>query len=99
VKMAGIGNGYGRMVVIDHGHGIQTYYGHLSGFSVVAGETVLRGQVIGYVGHSGRVTGNNLHYEVRIRNTPVNPHKYLRITMAQLGSAPVAGNGKHTSGD
>jgi murein DD-endopeptidase MepM/ murein hydrolase activator NlpD len=93
VKMAGMGNGYGRMIIIDHGHGIQTYYGHLSGYSVVPGETVLRGQVIGYVGHSGRVTGNNLHYEVRIRNTPVNPHKYLRVTMAQLGSAPsAAGN-------
>jgi murein DD-endopeptidase MepM/ murein hydrolase activator NlpD len=91
VKMAGLGNGYGRMIVIDHGHGIQTYYGHLSGFSVVAGETVLRGQVIGYVGHSGRVTGSNLHYEVRIRNTPVNPHKYLRITMAQLGSTQASG--------
>jgi murein DD-endopeptidase MepM/ murein hydrolase activator NlpD len=99
IKMAGLGNGYGRMIVIDHGHGLQTYYGHLSGFSVVAGETVLRGQVIGYVGHSGRVTGSNLHYEVRVRNTPVNPHKYLRMTMAQLGSAPVAGDGKRSSGD
>jgi murein DD-endopeptidase MepM/ murein hydrolase activator NlpD len=99
VKMAGMGNGYGRMIIIDHGHGIQTYYGHLSGFSVVPGETVLRGQVIGYVGHSGRVTGNNLHYEVRIRNTPVNPHKYLRLTMAQLGGAPTVGGVKRTSGD
>jgi murein DD-endopeptidase MepM/ murein hydrolase activator NlpD len=91
IKVAGLGNGYGRMVVIDHGHGIVTYYGHLSGFAVVPGETVLRGQVIGYVGHSGRVTGSNLHYEVRIRNTPVNPHKYLRLTMAQVGGGPVAG--------
>jgi murein DD-endopeptidase MepM/ murein hydrolase activator NlpD len=99
VKLAGLGNGYGRMVVVDHGHGLQTYYGHLSGFAVVAGETVLRGQVIGYVGHSGRVTGSNLHYEVRVRNTPVNPHKYLRMTMAQLGSEPVAGNGRRASGD
>jgi murein DD-endopeptidase MepM/ murein hydrolase activator NlpD len=90
VKVAGLGNGYGRMIVIDHGHGLQTYYGHLSGFSVVPGETVMRGQVIGYVGHSGRVTGSNLHYEVRVRNTPVNPHKYLRMTMAQLGSSPMA---------
>jgi murein DD-endopeptidase MepM/ murein hydrolase activator NlpD len=90
VKMAGLGNGYGRMIILDHGHGLVTYYGHLSGFAVVAGETVLRGQVIGYVGHSGRVTGSNLHYEVRIRNTPVNPHKYLRITMAQLGTGGVA---------
>ncbi|HWZ52699.1 MAG TPA: M23 family metallopeptidase [Granulicella sp.] len=91
IKSAGLVNGYGRMVVIDHGHGILTCYGHMSGFAVVPGETVLRGQVIGYVGHSGRVTGSHLHYEVRIRNTPVNPHKYLRITMAQLGNATAAG--------
>jgi murein DD-endopeptidase MepM/ murein hydrolase activator NlpD len=51
---------------------------------------VVRGQVIGYVGHSGRVTGSHVHYEVRIRNTAVNPHKYLRMTLAELGSeAPV----------
>jgi murein DD-endopeptidase MepM/ murein hydrolase activator NlpD len=92
IKSAGIVNGYGRMVVIDHGHGILTCYGHMSGFAVVPGETVLRGQVIGYVGHSGRVTGSHLHYEVRIRNTPVNPHKYLRITMAQLGSSQASGS-------
>ena len=49
-------------------------------------QTVVRGQVIGYVGHSGRTTGSHLHYEVRIRNTPVNPHKYLRTTLADLGS-------------
>jgi murein DD-endopeptidase MepM/ murein hydrolase activator NlpD len=93
VKSAGMANGYGREVILDHGHGIETCYGHMSGFAVVAGETVMRGQVIGYVGHSGRVTGNNLHYEVRIRNTPVNPHKYLRTTMAQLTSgSTTAGN-------
>jgi len=92
VKSAGIANGYGREVVIDHGHGLETCYGHMSGFAVMPGSSVLRGQVIGYVGHSGRVTGSHLHYEVRIRNTPVNPHKYLRITMAQAGNLPAQGN-------
>lgn len=92
VKLAGLANGYGREVIVDHGHELETCYGHLSRFAVMAGETVVRGQVIGYVGHSGRVTGANLHYEVRIRNIPVNPHKYLRVTMAELGSAPAAGN-------
>jgi murein DD-endopeptidase MepM/ murein hydrolase activator NlpD len=92
VKLAGMVNGYGREVVIDHGHGLETCYAHLSRFAAMSGETVVRGQVIGYVGHSGRVTGSNLHYEVRIQNIPVNPHKYLRVTMAELGSSPTAGN-------
>jgi murein DD-endopeptidase MepM/ murein hydrolase activator NlpD len=92
IKTAGMVNGYGREVVVDHGHGLETCYGHMSAFAVMPGATVVRGQVIGYVGHSGRVTGSHLHYEVRIRNTPVNPHKYLRITMAQAGNLPVMGN-------
>ena len=66
--------------------GVETIYGHMSGFACIAGQTVVRGQVIGYVGHSGRTTGSHLHYEVRIRNTPVNPHKYLRTTLADLGT-------------
>jgi murein DD-endopeptidase MepM/ murein hydrolase activator NlpD len=86
VQEAQMSNGYGREVVIDHGHGVETVYGHMSGFAVIAGQTIVRGQVIGYVGHSGRTTGSHLHYEVRIRNTPVNPHKYLRTTLADLGS-------------
>jgi murein DD-endopeptidase MepM/ murein hydrolase activator NlpD len=86
VREAQMGNGYGREVVIDHGHGIETLYGHMSGFAVTAGQMVVKGQVIGYVGHSGRTTGSHLHYEVRIRNTPVNPHKYLRMTIADLGN-------------
>ena len=86
VQEAQMSSGYGREVVIDHGHGVETVYGHMSGFAVIAGQMVVRGQVIGYVGHSGRTTGSHLHYEVRIRNTPVNPHKYLRTTLADLGS-------------
>jgi murein DD-endopeptidase MepM/ murein hydrolase activator NlpD len=91
VKEAEMSSGYGREVVIDHGHGVETVYGHMSGFAVIAGQTVLRGQVIGYVGHSGRTTGSHLHYEVRIRNTPVNPHKYLRTTLADLGTESTKG--------
>jgi murein DD-endopeptidase MepM/ murein hydrolase activator NlpD len=86
VKLAGMVNGYGREVVIDHGHGMETCYAHMSGFAVMDGESVVRGQVLGYVGVSGRTTGANLHYEVRIRNTPVNPYKYLHTTMAGLGT-------------
>jgi murein DD-endopeptidase MepM/ murein hydrolase activator NlpD len=91
VKLAEMSNGYGREVVIDHGHGVETVYGHMSGIAVIAGQTVVRGQVIGYVGHSGRTTGSHLHYEVRIRNTPVNPHKYLQTTLADLGSSEPKG--------
>ena len=77
--------GYGKTIMINHGSGISTRYGHLSGFAVTAGQHVQRGDVIGYVGESGRSTGPHLHYEVRINDTPVNPHKYLRITWARNG--------------
>jgi len=77
--------GYGRAVMVDHGHGISTRYGHLAAFAVAAGQQIHRGDTIGYVGLSGRSTGPHLHYEVRINDTPVNPYKYLRITMAHLG--------------
>jgi len=92
IVRAGLGSGYGREVQIDHGNGIVTLYAHLSGFNVVEGQTVVKGEVIGYVGHSGsRVTGPNLHYEVQIRGAAVNPHKYLRTTLAQLGGGAVGG--------
>lgn len=82
VNFADYMGGYGRAVVLDHGHGIITRYGHLSAFSVSSGQHVRRGEIIGYVGLSGRSTGPHLHYEVRINDTPVNPYKYLRITVA-----------------
>jgi murein DD-endopeptidase MepM/ murein hydrolase activator NlpD len=77
--------GYGRAIVIDHGHGITTRFGHLANFAVIAGQRIQRGDTIGYVGLSGRSTGPHLHYEVRINDTPVNPHKYLRLTFAHIG--------------
>lgn len=77
--------GYGKTIMINHGNGISTRYGHLSGFAVTAGQHVQRGEVIGYVGESGRSTGPHLHYEVRINDTPVNPYKYLRMTVAHSG--------------
>jgi murein DD-endopeptidase MepM/ murein hydrolase activator NlpD len=91
VRSAAMENGYGREVIIDHGHNLETCYAHMSGFTVMAGQSVVRGQVIGYVGMSGRTTGAHLHYEVRIRNTPVNPHKYMRATLADLGTSAMAG--------
>lgn len=70
--------GYGRLVVVDHGFGVTTWYAHLSGYNAEVGMNVKRGDVIGYEGDSGRSTGPHLHYEVRINNTPVNPWRYLR---------------------
>ena len=85
VQFADYLGGYGKAVVIDHGRGINTRFGHLSGFAVASGQHVHRGEVIGYVGLSGRSTGPHLHYEVRINDTPVNPYKYLRINVAHAG--------------
>jgi murein DD-endopeptidase MepM/ murein hydrolase activator NlpD len=83
VTGASMNAGYGREVVIDHGHDVTTIYGHLSVMSVVPGQHVMRGQIIGFVGQSGRATGPHLHYEVRVHNVPVNPHKFLRATYEQ----------------
>jgi len=84
VTFADFMGGYGRAVMVSHGHGISTRYGHLASFAVTAGQVIHRGDTIGYVGLSGRSTGPHLHYEVRINDTPVNPYKYLRITTAHL---------------
>lgn len=85
VTFADFLGGYGKAVMLDHGHGISTRYGHLSGYAVTPGQHIHRGDVIGYVGLSGRSTGPHLHYEVRINDTPVNPYKYLRMTVAHSG--------------
>ncbi len=83
--------GYGRTVILDHGHGITTLFGHMSGFAVAEGESIHRGDIIGYVGSTGRSTGAHLHYEVRIHDVPVNPHKYLRTIWARSGSGVMTG--------
>lgn len=72
--------GSGRLVVIDHGGGISTWYAHLSGFRAYRGQPVQRGDVIGYVGSSGRSTGPHLHYEVRLWDAPLNPWRFLRTS-------------------
>ena len=74
--------GYGRLVVVDHGFGVSTYYGHLSSFNVLVGQQLRRGDTIGNVGVSGRSTGPHVHYEVRINGAPVNPMRYLRQASA-----------------
>jgi len=69
--------GYGRLVRIDHGGAVETYYAHLSRINVHVGQDVRRGEVVGLVGSSGRVTAPHLHYEVRVDGAPRNPHRYL----------------------
>ena len=72
--------GYGNLVKLDHGRGIETRYGHLSGISVRLGERIKRGQLIGRMGSTGRSTGSHLHYEVRIDGRAVNPIPFMRST-------------------
>src|SRR5688500_9867962 len=72
--------GYGNLVELEHGHGIQTRYGHLSKSLVSAGQRVKRGDVIGLMGSTGRSTGSHLHYEVRIDGKAVNPVPFLQST-------------------
>lgn len=74
---------YGRLVVIDHGRGVHTYYAHLSRVSVIAGQEVRRGDIVGLSGASGRVTSPHLHYEVRLGGSPVNPYPYLKAAVSQ----------------
>jgi murein DD-endopeptidase MepM/ murein hydrolase activator NlpD len=72
--------GYGNLVELDHGHGIQTRYGHLSKSLVTAGQHVKRGDMIALMGSTGRSTGSHLHYEVRIDGKAVNPVPFLQST-------------------
>lgn len=77
VIFSGWYEGYGRLVIVSHAGGIETWYGHLSDYEVSDGEEVSAGRVIGYVGESGNATGPNLHFEIRKNGTPVNPRDYL----------------------
>ena len=69
--------GYGKLVVIEHGYGYRTYYGHNSKNLVRAGQRVVRGQQIAKVGNTGRSTGSHVHYEIRRNGVPVNPKSFL----------------------
>lgn len=77
---------YGRLIIVDHGKGYQTYYAHLSRFEVVAGQEVRRGEIVGRSGATGRVTSPHLHYEVRQGGTPVNPYRFLKNALVQTAS-------------
>ena len=73
-----INSAYGNMVIIDHGGGVSTLYGHMNSMGVTANQSVERNEVIGRVGSTGLSTGNHLHFEVRINGEHVNPWTYLK---------------------
>ena len=81
--------GYGNYVEVEHGNAIQTRYGHMSSYIVTPGQQVKKGQILGYVGSTGRSTGNHLHYEVRIEGAPVNPMPFVRSD--QMAIAAITG--------
>jgi murein DD-endopeptidase MepM/ murein hydrolase activator NlpD len=88
VSFVGWQNGYGQLVIVDHGGGLTTRYGHLSHIDVELNQTVARAQLLGKVGSTGRSTGPHLHYEVRINDQAVDPLPYLLLsTAAATGSA------------
>lgn len=77
VTFAGPRPGYGNLVTINHGYGIQTQYGHISRAYVKVGEKVKRGQKVAAVGNTGRSTGPHVHYEVRVNGIPMDPYYYI----------------------
>lgn len=88
VSFVGWQNGYGQLVIVDHGGGLTTRYGHLSHIDVELNQTVARAQLLGKVGSTGRSTGPHLHYEVRINDEAVDPLPYLLLSnKAATGAA------------
>ena len=83
VTFVGWQHGYGQLVVIDHGGGLTTRYGHLSHIDCTLGQEIARGEFIGRVGSTGRSTGPHLHYEIRINDEPVDPLQYLQTSLKQ----------------
>ena len=79
VVFAGTKGSFGKMVVISHGNGVQTYYAHCSSLLVSKGDTVKQGQAIAKVGKTGNATGNHLHFEVRVNGNYTNPLNYVKV--------------------
>ncbi len=93
VSMAQWFSSYGNYIQLEHGAGLETRYGHLSGYTVKAGQKVRKGDLIGYIGSTGRSTGPHLHYEVRVAGVAVNPVPYMVETTAQQAFALARGEG------
>ena len=82
VTKAGWQSGYGKIIKIDHGYGYETWYAHLNDYDVRVGQRVIRGQVIGEVGNTGKSTGPHLHYEVHVKGRVVNPVNYYFMDLS-----------------
>ena len=82
VELAGWKQGYGNCIIINHGYNYKTLYGHLSKVRVKKGQNVVRGEVIGDVGSTGKSTGPHLHYEVHLRGKPQNPANYYYLDLS-----------------
>ena len=82
VVQVGWETGYGNTIVIDHGFGYRTVYAHLRDFRTKRGKKVVRGEVIGGVGNTGKSTGPHLHYEVHVKGKPVNPINYYFMDLS-----------------
>ncbi|HEY0838700.1 MAG TPA: M23 family metallopeptidase [Vulgatibacter sp.] len=77
IVFAGTEGGYGKLLVVDHGYGVKTRFGHLSEVTAKVGQKVKRGEQIAAMGNTGRSTGPHLHYEVRVNGIPENPRKFI----------------------
>ena len=89
VTIAGVNGGYGNCVMIDHGNGYYTLYGHMSSIATSVGSYVTKGAVIGYVGSTGYSTGPHLHFEIRLGSTCLDPENWFT---SGLSYAPDAGD-------
>ncbi len=92
VSFAGVKNGYGNVIEVDHGHGIMTRYAHLAAFTAREGEMVQSGHQIGLMGSTGRSTGTHLHFEVRVNGVAVNPRRFLEANADVLEIKAEAGS-------
>ncbi|MBL8233564.1 MAG: M23 family metallopeptidase [Bryobacterales bacterium] len=86
VEFAGWNSGYGKLLVVQHPGGVETYYAHLSRFAVIPGQEVRMGEVVAFSGSTGRSTAPHLHYEVRDHGSPINPYKFLRNSAYALAA-------------
>jgi len=88
VQLAEHCGSYGKLVIVEHGSGFETYYAHLSGIEVVEGQEIRRGEIVGRSGNTGRSSAPHVHYEVRRGGTPINPYPYMSQPLLARAKIP-----------